>query len=1017
MQLKKYTSADIRKPSVMALFSLIITLIITLLSVIIAFHPDYSTHARAQSGNWFDPNWQYRLPVTVDNSSNANNLTNYQDAVSLSSTNFDFTKAQTNGNDLRFTDTDGTTLINYWIETYNSTKKAAKIWVNVPTIPANAQKIIYMYFGNPAASSASNGKSTFNFFDDFSDPAWQQLPNMPVQAADTTAGAPVNNIFYIIGGYNNTATNPLNTVYAFDPSTNTYTQKANMPTARWGMLAVPFNGQIYVFGGFTGGGGSSSTKNQVYNPATNSWTTKSPLPASIAWEGITGCTDGSKIYLFYQNQGYAYDPTQDTYTQISDTPLQYGNWGTCAYYNGKIYLINGLTNPDRQDVTNNVQIYKIATDSWTTGAPSPFALYGSIRENPILNDNIYIVQGQRNPGEFSSAVYVYNITNNTWTEKSLGPHAADGVTGGFLNGKLYTFGGRQDTQGPFGINYAAVYTPSLDTTPAWQQVTAGFEIRNRKLVMINTPRGALPYIEPQIQSLNYQTSGSFILNTLEDLSSTPATTNWSTVAIDADGGSIDNNLHAYLAPYNDFGVSPSQASIFKENGTSYTELDSSTDISSGTYPFEVVRSPTGVSVYKNGAPYLNTNDSTYTSGHVDVISNTNSPTAWDYLFTRQYTSPEPTITVGSLNSTPTPTPTPATPTPTPTPAMNYLYTKLITIDHTKVTGGANLTNFPVLISMTDPDLKTAANGGFVQNSNGYDISFMDSTGTTKLDHEIERYVPTTGEIDMWVRIPTLSATADTVISMFFDNSSITSSQENKTGVWDSNYRGVWHLKETSGNQNDSTSNGNNISTVNVTKEGTATGQIDGADQFNGTSDYASVPLDLSGTKVITVSFWLNWTAFANNDQLAMEFTPNYNNSTGGFLIDPNSGSWPGNFEISLKGDAAGYNDWNISRPSAGAWHYYTVVLDKSQPAASEVTVYLDGSQPSATQVLNANNTNNFANSTLYFMSRAGASLFGTGTLDETRISNTTRSAGWIATEYNNQNSPATFYTVGSRTSR
>ena len=972
----------------MALFFLIITL----LSVIIALHPGYSTHTRAQGVNWFDPNWQYRLPVTIDNSSNANNLTNYQVAVSLSSANFDFTKAQTNGNDLRFTNTDGTTLINFWIETYNATNKTAKIWVNVPTVPANTQESIYMYFGNPAASSASNGQNTFNFFDDFSDPAWQQLPNLPVQSADLTTAA-VNNIDYIIGGYNNTATNSLNNVYAFDPSTNTYTPKSVMPTNRWGMIAVPFNGQIYVFGGYTNGE-SPSRQNQVYNPATNSWTTKSLVPSSIAWEGITGCTNGSKIYLFFRNQGYAYDPTQDTYTMISNTPLQYGNWGTCAYYNGKIYLIDGLANwSDNTTATNNVQIYNIATNSWTTGAPSPFALYGSIRENPILNDNIYIDQGQRKPGEFSSAVYVYNITNNTWTEKSLGPHVTDGTAGGFLNSKLYSFGGRQDTQGPYGLNYASVYTPSLDTTPAWHQVTGGFEIQNHKLYMMNQPpRGRLPYIESQIQSLNYQTSGSFILDTQEDVSN-----GWSTVAINADGGAIDNNLHAYLAPYNDFGVSPNLASIYKENGTSFTKLASSTDISSGTYNYEVDRSPTGISVSRNGAPYLNTNDSTYTSGSVDVISNPTSQTAWDFLFTRQYTSPEPAITVGTSG------------------LQNYLYKKQITFDHTKVAGGANLSNFPVLISMTDPDLKTAANGGYVQNSNGYDIIFVDSTGTNKLDHEIERYVPTTGVIDMWVRLPTLSATADIVIYMYFDNSSITSSQENKTGVWDSNYRGVWHLKETSGNQNDSTSNGNNISTINVAQEGTATGQIDGADSFNGTSNYASVPLDLSGTNVITVSFWLNWTAYADNDQLAMEFTPNYNNSTGGFLIDPNSGSFPGNFEISLHGNA-GYNVRYISRPSAGAWHYYTVVFDKSQPAASEVTVYVDGGQPSATLAYSANNTNNFANSTLYFMSRAGAYLFGAGTLDEARISNTTRSAGWIATEYNNQNSPATFYTVGSRTS-
>src|SRR5579875_367965 len=64
---------------------------------------------------------------------------------------------------------------------------------------------------------------------------------------------------------------------------------------------------------------------------------------------------------------------------------------------------------------------------------------------------------------------------------------------------------------------------------------------------------------------------------------------------------------------------------------------------------------------------------------------------------------------------------------------------------------APLSNFPVLISRTDADLKSAANGGLVQNSNGYDIIFTDSTETTKLDHEIEKYVASTGEVEMWVR--------------------------------------------------------------------------------------------------------------------------------------------------------------------------------------------------------------------------------------------------------------------------
>jgi hypothetical protein len=37
-----------------------------------------------------------------------------------------------------------------------------------------------------------------------------------------------------------------------------------------------------------------------------------------------------------------------------------------------------------------------------------------------------------------------------------------------------------------------------------------------------------------------------------------------------------------------------------------------------------------------------------------------------------------------------------------------------------------------------------------------------------------------------------------------------------------------------------------------------------------------------------------------------------------------------------------------------------------------------------------------------------------GLLDEVRISKTARSAGWIATEYNNQSNPSSFYTVAAQ---
>ena len=123
--------------------------------------------AKADEASWYHTSWKYRKPITIDNTGNLDDLTNYQIKVTLSSSNFDFSKAQSSGEDLRFTDSDGTTLIDYWIESYDNSGQTATTWVEVPSISSSSTKTIYMYYGNSIASDASNGDNTFEFFDDF----------------------------------------------------------------------------------------------------------------------------------------------------------------------------------------------------------------------------------------------------------------------------------------------------------------------------------------------------------------------------------------------------------------------------------------------------------------------------------------------------------------------------------------------------------------------------------------------------------------------------------------------------------------------------------------------------------------------------------------------------------------------------------------------------------------------------------------------------------------------------------
>ena len=153
-----------------------------------------------------------------------------------------------------------------------------------------------------------------------------------------------------------------------------------------------------------------------------------------------------------------------------------------------------------------------------------------------------------------------------------------------------------------------------------------------------------------------------------------------------------------------------------------------------------------------------------------------------------------------------------------------------------------------------------------------------------------------------------------------------------------------------------------------------------APEFNGTSDYASVALSLSAYPALAVSFWLNWYSFANNDKLALEYTANYN-SNNGFIVDPNSTAGGlSAMQFGMHG-TAGINDGTAARTGQSAWTLYTVKFDRdSSYGGNRTEIWRNQGTTGGTKINSANVANTWDNSTLYAMSRAGASLFGWGAL-------------------------------------
>ena len=200
---------------------------------------------------------------------------------------------------------------------------------------------------------------------------------------------------------------------------------------------------------------------------------------------------------------------------------------------------------------------------------------------------------------------------------------------------------------------------------------------------------------------------------------------------------------------------------------------------------------------------------------------------------------------------------------------------------------------------------------------------------------------------------------------------------------------LWRLDDGSGSAAaDGSGNGVTLSLFNAPMWiGQGGCRTSGCLSFDGRADYASAILDLSGTNVITVAFWLYWNQFAQDDSLLMEFGSEpfgFNSSLTGFMIDPNSSQGVGKFEVGLKGDV-GYNQVVFNRPTASAWHHYAFIFDKGAPADSVITPFIDGAPVSYVKLTNASNTNSFDKNSLFLMSRLGSGLFASGRLADIRI--------------------------------
>jgi len=320
-----------------------------------------------------------------------------------------------------------------------------------------------------------------------------------------------------------------------------------------------------------------------------------------------------------------------------------------------------------------------------------------------------------------------------------------------------------------------------------------------------------------------------------------------------------------------------------------------------------------------------------------------------------------------------------------------------------------ITNFPVLVSLTDSDFVGKA------QDDGDDFVFTSYSGNEILKHEIESYASTTGTIVAWVKLPTISSTTDTLIQMYYGNASV-SSQEQASDVWDENYMGVWHLGEaTSTNRYDSSGMDNTLTDYN--NVGQYSGKMGYAADFEASNSthLKRESTDLNGLNIngtnqeITISAWI-WRESDTGGNEGVAGMWEYGDNERQYLLNISDDNPI--FSLSNDGDSGdGSNhDWVLGSNEAttSAWHYivsrydgtYLAIMHNEQLNISDYDYSI------------INNSKSPFGVGSYFNSGVSAQHFD-GRIDEVRVSNVARSLGWTETEYNNQNSPSTFLTAST----
>lgn len=787
-----------------------------------------------------------------------------------------------------------------------------------------------------------------------------------------------NGTVMIAGGtdnnWNNIAAGEL-----YDPASGAFAYIGALNDPRNSHTATLLNsGMVLIAGGVDSNGDyitSFAAGGELYDPATRIFTATGNLNASRDGHTATLLNSGQVLIVGGLDingnvlaSAELYDPTSGTFTTTGNLNFARAVHTAALLNNGMVLIAGGYDN--NGNAVASAELYDPVTASFIVTSNMNIPRYDGPWPAALLNDgSVLIAGGQDTNGNTLVSGELFDPVSGAFTVAGNMSTTRQSLTTTLLNNGQVLAAGGMDFYGNV-LASAELYQPSsvfpaglvsIVLTPGNQSVSAGGSLPLAALGTFNDGRTQI------LGSLTWSSSDTTIAMVSNDV------TNHGTVFGVAGGIVTVSACASSLCGSTFISVTPSITSLSPTSGA----VGSSVTISGVGF---------GSTQGSNTVTFNGITATTISGWSASQIVTTVPDGAGNGIVV---------VTVGGVSSTG------ASFTVTPQGYGNsYQNGRAIVLSHTRVFN-TDQTDFPVLISGVYSFLATVSNGGQVLNSNGYDIIFCaDPQCTSQLDHEIDTYNPVTGAVNFWVRIPTLSHSNDTTIYTLFGNPSVTTSQENKTGVWRNNYLSVYHLGNGSVlGLSDSGAAGYSLSG----SAAAVPGQIGGGAGFSGDPGtylfYSAVNAYPSGTSPVTIEAWFQFASSAGVNEI-VGYGDNSGTGARAALY------WDG---------SSGYLEFEniaVSGPLSfdSKWHHMVGVYGGGALSTTTTQLYVDGS------VISNTSSGGTPSITATQLKIGGIPTVPyccamNGSVDEVRVSLGTRTADWIATEYANQSSPWTFYTV------